>query len=134
MKGSPIGGAESEGSIPNVDSGKKIDAEALQVKFKIMKQAVASSPRDQPGMHGEKLASLLDSGSMVSLVQQSYFDQNIKPKLGPFRGPEATSHNLFDLKGVNGGDIPIMRYFEMDVAFLGLKVPKVGFLMVKRPQ
>ena len=42
-------------------------------------------------------------------------------------------HNLFDLKGVNGGDIPIMRYFEMDSAFLGLRVPKVGFLVVKDP-
>ena len=37
LKGSLIGGAESENSIPNVDSGKKIDVEALQVKFKIMK-------------------------------------------------------------------------------------------------
>ena len=42
-------------------------------------------------------------------------------------------HNLFDLKGENGGDIPIMKYFEMDVAFLGLRVPKVGFLVVKDP-
>ena len=26
-------------------------------------------------------------------------------------------------KGTNGGDIPITRYFEMDVAFLGLTIP-----------
>ena len=42
-------------------------------------------------------------------------------------------HNLFDLKGANGGDIPITKYFEMDVAFLGLRVPKFGFLVVKDP-
>ena len=82
---------------------------------------------------GKRLASLLDSGSMVSLVQQCYFDQNIKPKLGPTRGPEANLHNLFDLKGANGGDIPITKYFEMDVTLLGLRVPKVGFLVVKDP-
>ena len=29
-----------------------------------------------------------------------------------------TPHNLNDLKSANGGDIPIMRYFEMDVALL----------------
>ena len=45
----------------------------------------------------------------------------------------ANSHNLFDLKGVNGGDILIMRYFEMDVAFLGLRMPKVALLVVKDP-
>ena len=49
------------------------------------------------------------------------------------RGPEDNLHNLFDLKGANGGDIPITKYFEMDVAFLGLRVPKVGFLVVKDP-
>ena len=45
MKESLIGGAESKVSIPNGDSGEKIDAEALWVKFKIMKQVVPSSPR-----------------------------------------------------------------------------------------
>ena len=39
----PIGVAESEGSILDLDKGKEISTEALQVKFEIMKQAVASS-------------------------------------------------------------------------------------------
>ena len=30
-------------------------------------------------------------------------------------GPETNLHNLFNLKGVNGGDIPITRHFEMDI-------------------
>ena len=34
---------------------------------------------------------------------------------------------------MNGGDIPSTRYFVMDVVFLRLKVPKVGFLVVKDP-
>ena len=70
---------------------------------------------------------------MVSLVQQSYFDWNIKPKLGPAIGPEANFHNLFDLKEANGGDIPITKYFEMDVSFLRPRVPEAGFLVVKDP-
>ena len=77
-----------------------------------MKQAVASHLRVNLECTQQKVTSLLDSGSMVSLVQQSYFEQNIKPKLGPARGQEANLHNLFDLKGVNGGDIPTMRYLK----------------------
>ena len=133
MEGSLIEDVVSEGSIPNINKGKKIEAEALQVKFKIMKQVVASSPKINLKCMGRKMALLLDSGSMVSLVQQSYFDWNIKQKLGPARGPEATFHNLFNLKGANRGDIPVQRYFDMDVAFLGLRVPKVGIPVVKDP-
>ena len=133
LKVSPTGGEESQDCILNLDKGKKINTEALQVKFEIMKQAVASSLKVNLECMGKRLASLLDSGSMVSLVQQNYFDHNIKPKLGPARGPEANLHNLFDLKGANGGDIPTIKYFEMDIAFLGLRVPKVGLLVVKDP-
>ena len=133
MKVSPIEGAKSKDSLLNLDKGEAIQAEVLQVKYEFMKQAVALSPKVNLECMGNRLASLLDSGSMVSLVQQSYFDQNIKPKLEPARGSEANLHNLFDLKGANGSDIPITKYFEMDVAFLGLRVPKVGFLVVKDP-
>ena len=99
-KGSLIEGVRSKDSLLNSDKGEAIQAEALQVKYEIMRQ-------------------------------QSYLDQNIKLKLGPARGPEANLHNLFDLKRAN--DIPIMKYFEMDVAFLGPRVPKVRFLVVKDP-
>ena len=51
-----------------------INAEVLQTKFKIMKQAVALSPKVNLECMGKRLASLFNSGSMVNLVQQSYFD------------------------------------------------------------
>ena len=69
-------------------------------------------------MQEKNVIIILDSGSMVSLVQQSYFEWNIKPNLEPGRRPEANLCNLFDLKGANSGDITIMRHFKMDVAFL----------------
>ena len=133
LKGSPIEGAKSKDSLLGSDKSKAIQAEALQVKYEIMRQAVASTPKVNLECMEKSLASLLGSGSMVSLVQQHYFNQNIKPRLGPARGPEANLHNLFDFKGANGGDIPITKYFDMDVAFLGLRVPKAGFLVVKDP-
>ena len=52
---------------------------------------------------------------------------------GPIEGPEATLHNLFNPKGMNRGDTPITRYFEVGVAFLGLRVPKIEFIIVKYP-
>ena len=133
LKVSLIEGAESKGTILNLDKGKKINTEALQLKFEIMKQAVASSPNVHLECMGKRLASLLDSVRMVNLVQQSYFGHNIKPELRPAKGMEVNSHNLFDLKGTNGGDNPLIRFFEMDIAFLGLRVPKAGFLVVKDP-
>ena len=38
---------------------------------------------------------------------------------------------MFDLKSANDGGIPLSRYIELDVEFLGLKVPKVGFLITQ---
>ena len=31
------------------------------------------------------------------------------------------------------GQLPVSRYFELDVELLGFKVPKVGFLVIKDP-
>ena len=45
LKGSLIGGAKSKDSLLNSDKGKAIQAEALQVKYEVMQQAVASSPK-----------------------------------------------------------------------------------------
>ena len=65
---SPIEGAKSKDSLLNLGKGEAIQAEVLQVKYKIMKQAVALSPKVILECMEKRLASLLDSGSMVSLV------------------------------------------------------------------
>ena len=65
------------------------------------------------------MASLLEFGSKLSMVKQSYFDQYIKLKLGPAKGLEAIAHNFFDPKGANAGVIPITGHFEMALKFLG---------------
>ena len=134
LKGSLIEGAKSkQGLFTQFRQGQGNSSRNITGKIWDHESGSCLKSKGEPGMHGEKVGIILDSGSMVSLVQQSYFDQNIKPKLSPARGQEANLHNLFDLKGANGGDIPITKYFEMDVAFLGLKVPKFGFLVVKDP-
>ena len=75
-----------------------------------MKRAVAKCPKVNVTIMGENMPSLLDSGSMVSLMQQTYFNRYFRLQLGPVEGAVAEAHNLFDLKSANGGGIPLSRY------------------------
>ena len=125
IQGSP------EGDI--FTSGPEISTKSLQTLFKIMKRAVAKCPKVNITIMGENMSSLLDSGSMVSLMWQTYFNRYFRLQLGPAEGAMAEAHNLFDLKNANGGGIPLSRYVELDVEILGLKVPRVRFLITQKP-
>ena len=85
--------------------------------------------------HGIQIPSLLDSGSEVTLLQQSYFDKHILPKIKLATGEKANTHNLFKLTvaNANDGQMPIKMYTELDLTFLGLKVPNVGVLIAEDP-
>ena len=98
-----------------------------------MKWAVAKRPNIKLNIMGESVPSLLDSSSMVSLMWQDHFNQYFKPQLGPAEGSVADAHHLFDLTSASGGAIPLSRYVELDVEFLGLHVPRVGFLITQNP-
>ena len=45
----------------------------------------------------------------------------------------AEAHNLFDLKSANGGGISLSRYVELYIKCLGLKVPRIKFLITQNP-
>ena len=82
---------------------------------------------------GKTLASLLDSGSEVSLVRESFFYQHILPFLKEGQTPSG-AHSLFRLRGMGeNGVIPVTDYFEVDVNFCGFIIPAVGFLVIKDP-
>ena len=135
---SPINGDKIQGSLnlksDNIVSGQQTSTNSLQTQFKIMKRAVAKCPIVNITIMGENMPSLLDSGSMVSLMQQTYSNRYFRPQLGPAEGAVADAHNLFDLKSTNGGDIPLLKYVELDVNFLGLNVPRVRFLIIQNPK
>ena len=40
---------------------------------------------------------------------------------------------LFNLTAANHGQLPMKKYIEVDVNFMGLKVPNVGFLIIDEP-
>ena len=44
----------------------------------------------------------------------------------------ADAHHMF-IASASGGAIPLCRYVELNVEFLGLQVPRVGFLITWNP-
>ena len=73
----------------------------MQTLFKIMKWAIAKCPSIKLKMMGDLLSSLLDSGSMVSLMWQDYFNRYFRLKLGPVEGSVADGHHKFDLTSMS---------------------------------
>ena len=106
---------------------------SAKTKMEIMQRAVAKCPKVCISTHGIQIPSLLDSGSEVTLLWQSYFDQHTLPKIKPATSEKADTHCLFQLTVANDGQMPIKMYTKLDLTFLGLKVPKVGVLIAQEP-
>ena len=62
-----------------------------------MQQAVAPCPEMVMSIKGKPTRSLLDSGSEVTLVNESYYKEHIEHWLLPSSGLYNNSHNLFSL-------------------------------------
>ena len=106
---------------------------SAQIKIEVMQRAMATCPKVNMGCGRKRIPSLLDSGSQVTLMHQSFFEQEILPHIGPSDGEKAVAHQLFQLTAANNGKLPISMYVELDLEFLGIVVPKVGFLLPKSP-
>ena len=100
-------------------------------KLEIMEQAVAPCPEVTLKTKVSTFKALLDFGSMVTLINESFFQSNLAKTITPMSDDKVNAHQLFNLKGVEDGQIPLSKYFEMDVEIRGFKIPQVGFL-VKR--
>ena len=82
---------------------------------------------------GLKVPSLLDLGSMVTLIHEAYFNKHILPLLHGSAEELAEAHLLFHLSAANNPRYASSKYFKADVMILGFHVPSVGFLVVKDP-
>ena len=96
-----------------------------------MKWTVAKCPTVKLKIMGKSVTSLLDSGSMVSVMWHDHFNRYFRLQLGPVEGSVADIHHLFDLTSASGVAMPLSRYVELDVEFLGLHVPRVRFLITQ---
>ena len=99
----------------------------------MIQRAMATSPRINVECGRKMIPSLLDSGSQVTLICQSFFKQEILSHIKPSDGEKAKAHQLFQLTAANNGKLLISMYVELDLDFLGIVVPKVGVLITEEP-
>ena len=92
---------------------------SAETKMEIMQRAVAKCPKVCISAQGIQIPSLLDSSSEVTLLQQSYFDQHILPKIKLATGEKADAHCLFKLTVANDGQMPIRMYTELEFNIFG---------------
>ena len=102
-----------------------------ETKQHILKRAVSQCPSITMEFLSLKVPSLLDSGSMVMLICEAYFNKHISPLLCGTVEELAEAHSLFWLSAADNQDMPVLKYFEADVTILGFCVPSVGFLVIK---
>ena len=98
-------------------------------KITILEKAVAPCPEIEIRIKDNKPKSLLDSGSMVTLMTESYFRDHIKPLIADKQAGVADAHSLFNLKGAGENNIPLSKYFTCDINIGGMTNPEVGILV-----
>ena len=100
-------------------------------RYNIMEQAVALCPEITMIIKGQKVRALLDMGSQVTLMNESYFVQNIQQLLPTVDKDHLNAHKLFNLKGVEDGRVPLTKYFSVDIQIGGRLVHDIDVLVKK---
>ena len=88
-------------------------------KMEIMQQAVPRCIKISVASMGVQIPSLLDSGSKVSLIRHSYFEEHLLPKIEMPMGEKSEAHNLFNLTAANDGQLPIRKCIKLNIYFMG---------------
>ena len=65
----------------------------------------------------------------VTLINESYYTQNIEPLIPTVEQDHLNDHNLFNLKGVEDGCVPLTRYFAVDIQVRGKLIHDIGVLV-----
>ena len=92
-------------------------------RYSIMEQAVAPCPEITMIIKGQKVRALLDMGSQVTLMNESFFLQNIQQLLPTEDKDHLNAHKLFNLKGVEDA---IAIVYAVNVFFVTYKVSQVS--------
>ena len=95
--------------------------------YTITEQAVALCPEITMIIKGQKVRALLDMGSQVTLMNESYFLQNIQQLLPTVDKDHLNAYKLFNLKGVEDGCVPLTKYFSVDIQVGGRLIHDLAF-------
>lgn len=93
----------------------------------VVQRLIGKCPTVTIQMGSVPVLCLLDTGSMVTTITESCFDQHFR-QLAP---DTLKNCGWLQLKAANGLDIPYVGYFETDVNVLGKIISKQGVLVVK---
>lgn len=91
-----------------------------------LSKLVGNCPVVEVTMGGVKVQCLLDTGSMVTTITESCFNNHFANML---KG-SLQDCGWLGLKAANGLDIPYLGYLELDITIMGKSMPRRGVLVV----
>ncbi|KAK0131974.1 Retrovirus-related Pol polyprotein from transposon 17.6 [Merluccius polli] len=94
-----------------------------------MSRLMSSCPNIDVSIGGVTISCLLDTGSMVSTMTESFFMQQYQP----WGSERLQSCHWLQLRAANGLAIPYVGYLELDVTLCGKTIPCCGILVVRDP-
>ncbi|KAL2085708.1 hypothetical protein ACEWY4_019028 [Coilia grayii] len=118
----PQGGqTTTQGSVPRGEqTGVNEDSSTTT-------RLIGNCPVIDISLGGVLTRCLLDTGSMVTTVTESFFRQQVEPQIRE----KMQSCDWLQLKAANGLAIPYLGYIELDLEVLGKLLPKIGVLVVR---
>ena len=78
---------------------------------------------------GVHVRRLLDSGSQVSTITESFFNKHFRPR----RSKLLDTNQWLTLTAANGLEIPYIGYLELDFEAQGVTILQRGILVVRDP-
>lgn len=88
---------------------------------------VGGTPTMVAKLAGIEVDCLVDTGSMVTLVSETFYKEKLKSVCGRVQG----GGKMLTLRGANGLEIPYLGYLELNVQVGGVTIPECGVLVLK---
>ncbi|CAH3179231.1 unnamed protein product [Porites lobata] len=95
----------------------------------VYERAVGSCPVTTVKLGGVHVRCLLDSGSQVSTIAESFFNKHFRPR----RSKLLDTNQWLTLTAANGLEIPYIGYLELDFEAQGVTILQRGILVVRDP-
>lgn len=107
--------------------GKSEGSTDTLTKERFLKNAVGECPEVDIQIGGVPLRCLLDTGSHVSTLTESFFRNHL-------HGGDEDMHSTakwLKITAANKLPLPYLGYVELDIQAMGLTIPECGFLIIK---
>ena len=94
------------------------NAVSSETKWHVLNRVVSKCPSISMEILGQKIPSLLDSGSMVTLTHEGHFKKHVLPLLNKTKDNLTKAHSLFQLSAANNEVMPVSKYLKPMSCFL----------------